>query len=408
MVINFKSGLITSSEADKISINKIEERDTNRIGSFYYTAFGSKARYKYPERWNWLYLNNPWKVNQSPHNYIAESLDGTIVGHTGTIRVPCKIFDASTILGWSIDTIVLNEWRDKGIGKQLQQTNQEDNHCFASLSMTAVNKRIKLKIGAKPGPSSFLFTHFASFNYKKQYKRINDKLRQHMPSIFTRSFSFMLLPLAGISFVLLRYLQNMKEKALKHNLVLKEKIAGFDEESDDLWSEARERYDFAVERNKAYLNWRYKEIPWCDFYVLEVRNEKDKLLGQAVYRMEEPTVSFVGIITELIDREGDKNLMRVLALEARNQLIKKGANQIFIATSDMMQQQAIQEAGFLPIEKKTLIYHSSLNHQEINESTPALLTKGDQDWDRYATAQEMSAIRILINYIKIRKSIREV
>lgn len=389
---------------EKIIVRKINFGDIYKLQKFYYTAYGFQARYRFPERWEWLYKNNPWIQEEQVNIYIAESLDKSILGHTGALNVPCKVLDNKIIISWSIDTIVLPEWRGKGIGKKLQITNQNNNELFASLSMSEANKKIKLQINGSLGPECILFIHFASFNHKNQYFSIYTKIKKVIPSFLAHLSTALLYPLVIVAFYWLRQKQK-KASSENYNHVynLKEKNAHFGREADIFWSEVRKRYNFAVERNSKYLNWRYASIPWCTFYSLEVRDKWNCILGQAIYRMTDEPEHEVGIITELMDKEADVEMLKVLVLEARDRLIKRGAKQVFIASSDTTHHKAIKKAGFLEISKNNLVYHYRKNLALFNSETSVLLTKGDQDWDQYPLARELSTLKTILILLRTEK-----
>jgi len=87
-------------------------------------------------------------------------------------------------------------------------------------------------------------------------------------------------------------------KSSRDNNIQIKQIHHFDERFDLLWSETRHMFPICVERNAAYLNWRYKK-PEEDYEILSLE-EKDKLLGYAVLKRENKFDLNIGYLVDLI------------------------------------------------------------------------------------------------------------
>ena len=74
-----------------ITIRRATLEDKPAIFAFLEKAYGDKARYKYPERWEWQFEKNPYKPNDELPVFIAVTEDGQVVGQSAAMYEPLKI-----------------------------------------------------------------------------------------------------------------------------------------------------------------------------------------------------------------------------------------------------------------------------------------------------------------------------
>ena len=78
-----------------------------------------------------------------------------------------------------------------------------------------------------------------------------------------------------------------------------EDIGFFDEGADELWDKSKDYYDYAVVRDREYLNWRYCD-PRGGRYFCKGAFEDGKLVGYAVLRINAIEEDYsVGFIVDL-------------------------------------------------------------------------------------------------------------
>jgi hypothetical protein len=353
---------------NNISVRRIEKTDEANLKEFYYLAYGERAKYKYPERWNWQFKENIFNKTDKIKVYIAENSQGNIIGHTASSIVPVKILNNSVIMGWGVDAIVSSEFRGLGIGKMLQKINQDEHEFFASLSMSDANKHIKIKLGASLGPSVNI--------YVKQL-------------IFDRNFTSRLLKII------------QKSKPYNYNSglsIIGPKNACFNQDDTILWNKIRNNYVFAVERNAEYLNWRYKKQPWTEHNCFKAYDKNNELVGTIIYRKTTETKPNGVVILELIGERKHPFIFHILIEKILNHLIKENIYQVHIAVSDPVIDNIIQTKGFIKVGENTLIY--KYKDKKISKNSISMLSKGDQDWDQYPLARNYSTYGIIRNLKK--------
>ena len=84
-------------------------------------------------------------------------------------------------------------------------------------------------------------------------------------------------------------------------------VDSFDERADALWNRARRRFDFAVVRDRTYLNWRYCD-PRAGDYQVRAAEDDGELLGWIVVASRLKAAEIVDLLT--VPR--DEGVLRVL------------------------------------------------------------------------------------------------
>ncbi|MDD3876104.1 MAG: hypothetical protein PHT69_05750 [Bacteroidales bacterium] len=354
---------------EHIQIRRAEHTDIDKLREFYAEAYGTNFKYKYPERYKWIFEENPFNKDATLQIFIAIDNKGRIIGHAAASKAKCKIFNHFTDLGWGVDAFNLLEYRGQGIGKKLQRINQDAHTVFASVSMTEINKIIKLKLGAKKGPASYTYVKFT--NFEKRFTSL----------------------IIGI----LQFRLNFKRISKDYSVALT-KSDIYDDKDTELWNKTKSIYDFAVERDAYYLNWRYKKQPHTTHYCLRAYNRDKILCGILVYRIAEEVNPKSIIITELFGLSEELGVFNALLKEVEKISKESSFLQIQIAVSDKNIKKIILEKGYIPVSENNLI----INGPEhliggLSQESTAMITFGDQDWDEYPLAKNQSFFEIIQN-----------
>ena len=129
----------------------------------------------------------------------------------------------------------------------------------------------------------------------------------------------------------------------------------FGREVDELWDATRERFDLAVERSSAYLNWKFVDQPHTNykrFYVFE----KGMIIGLVVLRMGSVPEAPVGIIAEIFSINPSLDVARAQVAFALECLRRQGAIGVFCASSLSEYQTALVELGFLQVSTERMVF----------------------------------------------------
>jgi hypothetical protein len=162
-------------------------------------------------------------------------------------------------------------------------------------------------------------------------------------------------------------------------------IQRFDDSFTELWSTLASRFDFAVQRDAAYLNWKFVAAPHVRYSIAALRRD-DRNVGYAVYRhLHEPrgrVTLLVDFLADPDDEAGIRTLLGWVDREARQ------------ADSDKIRA-FVMHAGFRRIFKRSGYFQVKSSVQfvaKINgvDVAPSFydntdhwhVTLGDSDQDR--------------------------
>lgn len=364
--------------------------DREALGRFLERAFPSQHRY--PERWEWLYTRNPFLPSDfGVPGWIAVR-DGHIIGHTGAMPVSVTLGGHTTLAAWSVDTFVLPEARGGGVGKQLQTANQHAHRLFMSLEMSAANRAIKKKLGAADGPAVSLFyrplrvltRQLAADGILGLQSRAGRVGRLIGQAAYAGAWQ-----LAGRH--LCRRIARRtpaRPPAALPSLSLLPITGRFDETADALWARVRGQYAFAVERSSRYLNWKYREQPFMPHqccYVMDGDEIEGLLVLREGYPPGEPPL---GVISECFLVHPTATRYAYLTQLATDLLASRGVAGIWAATADALVEEAYAGLGFCRLRREPMVMAGADGAPAGIESGPALLSKGDHDWDQYPNLRQ--------------------
>jgi hypothetical protein len=380
-----------------ISIRQATKHDEFALSEFYRTAYGNE-KFKYPERWTWLYKDNPFIGDNALPIWIAKH-NNKIVGHTGAMYVPFKLFNEERVGAWSVDTILLPFCRGRGIGKRLQKANQDANDFFASLSMSDVNRSIKIKLGGVEGASAcrFLNTRRLCPDLLIPKESLNKKIGSVLGvSMLNLIKWFRCEKIIGFYYLRKIYRATKRSTSSVDSLGVEFKLVNgrFGDEVDKLWKIVRSQYDITVEKNSLYLNWKYIDQPFTE-YQRYFAYKNNKLTGVVIFRIGSPPEPKIGVIVEIISRDNTEKGISSLMKLAMKAIYKQKAIAIYFSGSSVDQEAGALKLGFLPVSREALVLHDQLNNDSLfSKKNKTNLGYGDHDWDQYPRIRQLSITEI--------------
>lgn len=312
------------------SIRQATLDDKPAIAEFLQVAYPDRHQYKFPERWEWQFDNNPFRNGDELPLWLA--FDGErIVGQTGAQLEPMKLGDKSVRVGWSVDTYVLPEYRGQGIGYRLQQANQSSHDVFMSLSMSPKNRSIKASLGAQTLDPLDIFELRMSVTPDNVKRRL-----EHRSKIAAKAAQALrvdrLAAWIASAPIRTRYRRAAGEGCSSPGRTTIQEIDRFDDRFDGLWSQTRDCYDISVERTSRYLNWKFWEQPHA-IYRRFAALVDDRLVGYAVLRVCSPPEPPLGVIVDLVTQDNDEAVWRELIIFCLEQLRQTGVERVRVATT---------------------------------------------------------------------------
>ncbi len=376
-----------------IEVRQAGEKDKKALFDFISVAWKNRALYQIPRRWKWLYEDNPFKKDERLPIWIA--LDGNrVVGHTAAMIVPLKVGEKVYNVAWSINTIVLSEYRGRGLGYELQKANQEAVKIFMSLSMTQANRRIKARLGAVPGPVVSNF--FLRLRWVSQ--KVKESLQERFENKgFLGKLLFQILYIYQIDKII-TLVENIQLKAVSFavssstgkieapkDIAIKE-IDRFRPEIDPILESFLEEFKVSVVRTSRYLNWKFVDQPHIKYRIF-IAEVDSKIAGYMMIRTgKQPLENHYGVILDIVSSPNDARIISSLLWFAIKQLQKEKAEGIIISTTVSAVEQALYKFGFKKTsETVPMVYCSDdIPDKEILvDGSGWLLSRGDHDWDQF-------------------------
>ena len=220
---------------------------------FLLEAYGPQLFNHKKERFLWYKQNTEYYVFLAVMNH-------KIVAQSCGYKVNAIINNKKYPFWWSVDTIALEECRGKGIGKMLQKKLSDECENFSSAFYSKINGIIKRKCGGDPlFPIEFIYypvSNFVSYYTELIIKKIAKK-DIHLP--------------LGIPY----FYSNLNAFTTpKYTFV----ESSFTSRNVDFINKVlAQNYDFYIERNESFINWKYENNPSITYHLLEVYRNKDLL-----------------------------------------------------------------------------------------------------------------------------------
>ena len=333
------------------------------VDALYRRVFGHDAAEGSRLRWEWQYRRNPNNPRGEPEIWIARE-GPAIVGQYATMPVQLTVGGRPIRGSWGMDVMVAPERQRQGLGEILFRTWDRNVGASLGLGLSESSYRLFNKLRwPDVGPLPCLV--------KPLTRRA---LRMPTwPVAVNRLVSAVTLPLVKIV---------SRTQPLGAEVRL---IQRFDESFTGLWESLASRFDFAVRRDAAYLNWKFVAAPHVRYLIAALRRD-DRNVGYAIYRhLREPRGRVTLLVDFLVDPDDDAGLKTLLGW------VDREARQ---ADSDKIRTFAFHE-GFRKLLKKsgyyagrrTIDFVARINAVPVpsefyKEPTAWHVTLGDSDQDR--------------------------
>jgi hypothetical protein len=391
-----------TTDKSNIKIRQATIKDGSIIGKFYFETFAESTSLKYPSRWNWLYIENPFcKTTHELPLWIALDKD-RVVGMAGSMQCRFQINQSTIKAAWGCDFRVSRDFRGKGLGKALEKARLSSLNFF-SLDMSKVSRLVKTKLGALTGKAALNFLCVKRFEPSllfKDFLRYLGIKSAETSLIYQIGLKLGAHKLFSTIVVLLFNFRSKKRSAesIKSNLSNLEykNVDHFDEAVTQLWEKISKGYSLAVCRDSAYLNWKFVQQPHINYQRYIVLNNGE-LCGVLIFRLgEEPEIP-IGTIVEAYTDKGTATLKEMLAFALKS-LNEQGALIIRCVSTSAILSEILVNLGFRPFEYYVPVF--LLNEKNCSMQQRAIdgewfLSLGDQDLDEYPRVRQPSLKQII-------------
>ncbi len=271
-------------------IDRFRYEDRDAIDALYRRVFGPDAADASRLRWDWQYRLNPQNPGTGPLIWIARE-GPSIIGQYATMPVALSVKGQDVVGSWGMDVMVAPERQRQGLGELLFST--WDRHVGASLGLglSPSSHRLFQKLRwPEVGPVPYLVKPLTRRAFR----------RAEWPMVLNRLVSAVTLPY--VKFV-------ARQKPLQGEVRL---IRRFDASFDRLWARLAPRFDVAVRRDAAYLQWKFVSPPHVRYAIAALYREGEAQ-GYVVYRhTREPRGKVTLLVDFLVDPDDPDALVSLL------------------------------------------------------------------------------------------------
>jgi GNAT superfamily N-acetyltransferase len=345
------------------SIDAYRSEDARAIVAMYRRVFGNDAAEANRLRWEWQYLHNPNNPAAGPLIWVARE-GPTVVGQYATMPVRLQVNGAEIDASWGMDVMIAPERQRQGLGDALFRWWDQHGEASLGLGLSEASYRLFEKLRwPNVGPVPCLVKPLS----RRAFRRPN------WPMPINRLVSALTEPLIRII---------SRTKPLRAEIV---PVRRFGEEFTLLWKRLAPKFDFAVKRDAAYLNWRFVDPPHVRYTTVALRRGDD-VHGYAVYRhVHEPRGRVTLLVDFLADPDDDlgvKTILRWVDQEAR------------LADSDKIRafelhegfRRIMKRSGYFQV-KSTMEFTAKINAVQVpagfyTNTARWHVTLGDSDQDR--------------------------
>ncbi len=302
---------------------------------------------------DWQYGRaNPHDDGGSP--FLVVTVDEQIAGVNGRMPVRVRYRGEAMRASWSCDLAVAPGFRHRGFGKALCARLPGEGEVALVYGISDQSDPIFEQLGwALASDLHCLFFSVAEAGVKGRLKNARSALMRR--ALGRRG--------AGV-FDVVRY-----------------EGEGFGAEVDALWDACVSGYESVIERDAAYLNWRYRDHPGLAYVAYHARRA-GQLRGVLVVRPD----ALESVIADYCGPVGDAELKRALVEPAVADLCRSGTTRIRCETTDPELLAVLERAGFRRTKWRCRFRVWSRREADRGRAEGWFLMTGDSDNDLGAIA----------------------
>jgi hypothetical protein len=278
-------------------INRFRPEDRRGVETLYRRTHGPDAAEASRLRWDWQHVRNPNNPTRQPGIWVARE-GPTVVGHYPTLPVRVSLRGIEVEGAWGTDALVAPERDRQGLGEALLRT--WDRHAGAAMALGVSPESRKL-LDKLHWPHGHIVPCLVKPLTRRAIRLPN------WPQSINRLVSALTVPAIRVV---------ARSRPLRAEC---EPIRRFDAAYTALWERLAPKFDLAVRRDAAYLNWRYIEPPHVRYSVVALKREGE-VHGYAVYRHRYEPLGRVTLLVDFLvdpdDVSGLKTLLRWVDREA--------------------------------------------------------------------------------------------
>jgi hypothetical protein len=237
------------------------------------------------EDFNWRYAQNP--VGQAIISVIRDCSSDSVVGFIWIVPVRIRIRGQGRLAAIGTDLVIHPEYRN-GLSyiKLMRRFQQAFKEYDIPLHFSFLSEEAYRRQGEKdPRTVSMIPLLVKLLDLAGLFHTHYAKRWQH--------------PIAASAGWLVSLLFSRQCQVASGGEVTVQAVDQFDQSFDEFWSEVRDKYPIMVERDRAFLSWRFAQVSGRRYHVLEAR-AGHRVLGYAVLRCSTVRGVRSGLVLDLL------------------------------------------------------------------------------------------------------------
>jgi hypothetical protein len=344
------------------SIDAYRADDARAVSALYRRVFGHDAAEGHRLRWEWQYRRNPNSPLTGPLIWVARE-GPTVVGQYATMPVTLSVRGREIGASWGVDVMVAPERQRRGLGEMLFRVWDQNVGAALGLGSSELSVGLFEKLRwPRLGPVPCLVKPLT----RRALRRGN------WPVPLNRLVSALTLPFVRLI---------ARSRPLRAEVA---PIRAFDEEFTAFWQRVGPKFEFAVRRDAAYLNWKFVDPPHVRYSNVALKRG-DELRGYAVYRHVREPLGRVTLLVDFLadpdDEAGMKTILRWVDREAR----AANSDKIRVYCSHQGFRRVMRRSGYFQV-KSGMEFAAKINAIEVppdfyDHTEKWHVTLGDADQD---------------------------
>jgi GNAT superfamily N-acetyltransferase len=329
---------VGGSVVQDVRVEQFRVEKTEALLRFLRLAYAGEARKSDPAYWKWHYLENPnTRMDDIPLWVV--SCGEEIVGQLATIPVPVKAGGETRPAIWILDFIVREDFRGKGLGKQLVTAALEKYPTMITLGINEQSAGLFRSMG------------WVEMGWIHRYQKLlyaGNGLAGAAGIAPVRGFLNLLSAPMRIG-------AGKPEEAARYTT---RTIRGFGTEFDELWERASGQWACAARRDARTLKWQFAEQPGKRFEIVGCY-EKERLVGYVVLFFRKPLANAgsaagpakAAISDILYERQNGAGIVDTLIDAALRRATELRAGSLVTDVLDGLVEERLKRRGFWRIKR---------------------------------------------------------
>ena len=315
-----------------VGISRYQDSDAADLRAFQERMFGEGSRQLDRQRFAWLFERNPCRSPSGLGLWVCRR-DGEIVGQQAEIAFELSVGGRVRPAAWTVDLMVDEAWRIKGVGPGLVATQLAERGLAGGLNLSDKGKRTYERGGWTDLGVVGVYVRPLDVGRAMRLAGVPDRVRR-------------LAPVAGAG---LRAADLALAGAARAAGLRLEAVDRFsDDRLDEVWSRAAPDYRVLAVRDAATNRWRMDDRPDADRMQRFLLRRRGSVLGYVVLRRNTGASTGGGerasvVVDYLAPVRWVAPLLTLAAFEAR----RDGAAALLAKTRNVAAHRSLRAAGFL-------------------------------------------------------------